>query len=163
MLNINNNELLRQKYRPNIVDILFIGESCPQNGTFFYAANSNLYKYTAEAFENVFKKQFSLLAFQELNYWLYDICEEPINGLPDSERKLRIKNNISRLIETINILNPKLIIVIKKGFVRDIAIPKIINLGFSENTNLFNLPFPACGQQRNYVTQLTSILKCIDL
>jgi hypothetical protein len=45
-----NSEDLRARYRPRDVDVLFIGESPPAGGTFFYAANSNLYYATEEAF-----------------------------------------------------------------------------------------------------------------
>jgi hypothetical protein len=35
-------ESLRQSYRPQQVRVLFVGESPPAGGTFFYRANSNL-------------------------------------------------------------------------------------------------------------------------
>lgn len=38
----------RQDYLPDVVRVLFIGESPPAGGTFFYYANSNLYRATYE-------------------------------------------------------------------------------------------------------------------
>ena len=43
-------ENLRNNYKPNNVDVLFVGESRPQGGTFFYQENSALYRETKKAF-----------------------------------------------------------------------------------------------------------------
>lgn len=40
-----NVEELRRKYRPDKVLALFVGESAPAGGTFFYAGNSQMYRY----------------------------------------------------------------------------------------------------------------------
>lgn len=40
----------REDYLPDAVQVLFIGESPPAGGTFFYRANSGLYRATREAF-----------------------------------------------------------------------------------------------------------------
>jgi len=45
---------LRESFRPTDVKILFIGESPPAGGTFFFAADSNLFRYTNAAFTNVY-------------------------------------------------------------------------------------------------------------
>jgi len=42
---------LRARYCPDVVRVLFVGESSPAGGTFFYAANSKLYFATKHAFE----------------------------------------------------------------------------------------------------------------
>src|SRR5688572_24876523 len=42
-------ERLRQAYRPEDVPLLFVGESAPAGGTFFYQADSNLFSAIHEA------------------------------------------------------------------------------------------------------------------
>lgn len=44
---------MRESFRPADVKILFIGESPPAGGALFYAANSNLFRYTNAAFQVV--------------------------------------------------------------------------------------------------------------
>lgn len=43
-------ERLRARYRPERIVALFVGQSPPAGGTFFYFANSNLYRHTERAF-----------------------------------------------------------------------------------------------------------------
>src|SRR5687767_7532298 len=42
-------EQLRLRYRPRDVQLLFVGESKPASGTFFYQADSHLYRAVREA------------------------------------------------------------------------------------------------------------------
>lgn len=49
---------IRNKYRPKEITLLFIGESPPSGGTFFYNGNSILFQYTREAFENFYNRTF---------------------------------------------------------------------------------------------------------
>jgi len=39
---------LRLSYKPPQIKVLYVGESRPQNGTFFYLGNSILYKAIAD-------------------------------------------------------------------------------------------------------------------
>lgn len=43
-------ERQRRRYKPKEVRVLFIGESPPEGGTFFYLANSKLYRHTKSRF-----------------------------------------------------------------------------------------------------------------
>jgi hypothetical protein len=47
---VEETERLRGRYLPKETRVLFVGEAPPSRGTFFYAANSNLYFATREAF-----------------------------------------------------------------------------------------------------------------
>ena len=75
-------EEIRDKYRPKTISILFIGESPPAGGTFFYLANSNLFRYTYEAFRLEFKQMIGdeiefLNFFKQNGCFLDDLCLEP--------------------------------------------------------------------------------------
>lgn len=109
-----NFEKKRNKFRPTKTKILFVGESRPFGGNFFYDENSNLYKYTKKAFDNV-GVDFSLAKFEEMGCWLYDVCKEPINFIEsNSEKRKMIEKYIPDLIKIIKTLSPKYIIVVKK-------------------------------------------------
>jgi hypothetical protein len=52
-------EALRLRYKPARVRWLLIGESPPANGTFFYKADSNLSRYTQQAFSTALEREFA--------------------------------------------------------------------------------------------------------
>ena len=155
----NAYENLRNHYKPDKVEVLFVGESRPQGGTFYYQGDSALYRETKKAFDEFFGEDiFTLSRFKSLRCWLYDICENPVNGLGDHERKAEIQLNIPRLIDTIETLNPRTIIVCKKKFVE----PEIRNSStmdkYCEGKSIFFLPFPGQGNQRKYREGLVKAL-----
>jgi hypothetical protein len=63
--------------------VLFVGESPPAGGAFFYRANSKLYDATREAFETATpalrREDDVLAAFQRLGCYLDDLCLAPVN------------------------------------------------------------------------------------
>jgi hypothetical protein len=94
-----HSEELRQKYRPEEVRVLFVGESPPAGGTFFYAGNSNLAKYTRDAFCNAYsissmEMSHFLHAFKATWCYLDDLCLEPVNHLkPDDPRRIAARSS----------------------------------------------------------------------
>src|SRR6202789_3451182 len=85
-------ERLRGKYRPIKVRILFVGESPPASGRFFYHADSGLYRAIREAFVKAFpnlREADFLKLFRNLGCYLLDLCDRPVDHLqPRSRRKL---------------------------------------------------------------------------
>ena len=116
MRNMNNNyfENLRYHYKPNNIEILFVGESRPQGGTFFYQEDSSLYRETKKAFNKYFTQDnFTIDNFKQWGCWLYDICENPVNNLGNFERGRLIHESIPQLENIVKQESPKLIIVCK--------------------------------------------------
>lgn len=149
--------------RPSAVRVLFVGESPPTNGTFFYFGNSNLVRYTHEAFAAVFPEckdmpQF-LNAFRDLGCYLVDLCREPVNGLPRIQRLNARQAGIATLTSTIRRLAPTTIVIVMK------AIEPWVSAAIAEaemdDASRRVLPFPAQGHQREYVAQLTVVLEDI--
>ncbi|MFA6309199.1 MAG: hypothetical protein WC677_05590 [Clostridia bacterium] len=155
---IDPHEKKRQDYNPKIVNILFIGESRPNGGTFFYNEDSKLFIYTKKAFDEVFQNNFDCKKFKEMNCWLYDVCNIPVNNFNNPERTQHILNGIPGLLNTIKILNPRIIIVVKRGDFRDRLLEPLQNIGFEENDRAFFLPFPSNGWQNIYVKKLIKII-----
>lgn len=91
---MNETERLRCRHKPGRITLLFVGESAPAGGTFFYAENSTLYREMRAVFEATLPTAFSdprsfLTTFEGLGCYLDDVCLEPVNDLPDPERKER--------------------------------------------------------------------------
>lgn len=153
-------EKKRNDFKPSKTKILFVGESRPSSGTFFYDKNSKLYRYTKEAFENV-RIDFSLAKFKEMGCWLYDVCKEPISHIKSKSVKRKIiEKYIPDLISVIKDLSPKYIIVVKKTCMEKVF-SSVLEMGHLLNIDAFNTSFPSYGRQREYVNELTEILKNI--
>jgi hypothetical protein len=78
--NLRSTERLRRRFRPEKVRILFVGESPPASGRFFYQADSGLYRATRQAFLKAFpdlRERNFLESFRDLGCYLVDLCEPP--------------------------------------------------------------------------------------
>lgn len=161
---IDEFELIRYRNKPEKIKILFVGESRPVNGTFFYNENSNLYKNTKKAFDDFCQiNSFSFDGFKSLGCWLYDICNQPVNHLNNAARTEEIGRGILQLENLIGLELPDYIVVCKRGAVRDLIRHSNIMANYQENENIFFLPFPACGRQNEYREKLTVILEKIGM
>ncbi|MGH9678017.1 MAG: hypothetical protein ACRD36_13015, partial [Candidatus Acidiferrum sp.] len=75
---MNDIEKLRCSFRPKHITTLFVGESPPHGGTFFYKRDSLLYHRMKEAFsagENF------LTEFKANCFFLEDLVQYPINQI----------------------------------------------------------------------------------
>jgi hypothetical protein len=111
-------EHLRSRYRPRQIRLLFVGESAPAGGTFFYAENSTLYFETRAAFGRAFPKLLSDTAFldlfRDLGCYLDDLCLEPVNQLADQLRRRKRTEFESSLAERLRRYRPMMVIAIGK-------------------------------------------------
>jgi len=154
-------ELLRTRYMPKETRILFVGESPPSGGTFFYAANSNLYFATEEAFLTALPaldgKDF-LAEFQRMGCYLDDLCLEPVNHLDDTLRVAARGEGQERLAEHVRILQPRTIIVVMVAIADNVA--RAAREAGQGSVPLYVLPFPGRRAHRDrYVAELTAIVK----
>ena len=154
-------EKKRQEYRPPNICFLFIGESAPANGTFFYFGDSNLARYTREAFEEVFgpfsETTTFLAAFRDWGCYLIDLCSEPVNQLPKSTRREARKAEIPRLAAALSGLQPIVVIVVMKA-IRKPVTQALQEAGLGE-VEMHALPFPAQGHQQKYAAQLAELIR----
>lgn len=156
-------ENLRNHYRPDRIKVLFVGESRPQGGTFFYQADSALYRETKKAFnEYLDRNTFTLGNFKHWNCWLYDICDDPVNDLSEAQRTNCIHENISRLADFVQKADPELIIVCKKGTVKSEIEKSDVMKDYRAEKNIFFLPFPGSGNQIKYRDGLIKALRIFN-
>lgn len=153
-------ESIREKYRPRQTRVLFIGESRPANGTFFYCGDSTLARYTCEAFEVVygsFPDISSFLAgFQALGCFLVDLCPEPVNHLSRKQRRQKHKAGEGALAVMLSALKPLALVVVMKGIACSVnQAARIADAGI---TLRYDLPFPAQHHQKEYVFGLSTII-----
>jgi hypothetical protein len=97
---------------------LFVGESAPAGGTFFYAADSTLYREMRAAFAAALPQTFGSGAFLETfrtaGCYLDDLCLEPVNNLPRRERRERRTQAEGALARRLRRYRPQGVVAIGK-------------------------------------------------
>jgi hypothetical protein len=108
-------ESLRSSYRPARVRILFVGESPPASGRFFYQSDSGLYRAIRNTFRAAFPaipEENFLHSFRTLGCYLIDLCGKPVDRLSTDGRKQACRAGESRLARTLKKLRPKIVITV---------------------------------------------------
>lgn len=117
-------EELRQSYRPSEVRLLFIGESPPASGRFFYQADSGLYRAIREAFvaaDSSFDTADFLSAFRDGGCYLIDLCPEPVDRLPPEERRAARQAAEPALTKMLGCLQPNAIVILLRSIEENVT------------------------------------------
>jgi hypothetical protein len=118
-----SNERLRRTFRPKKVRILFVGESPPASGRFFYHADSGLYRAIREAFVKAFpnlREADFLKLFRNLGCYLLDLCDRPVDHLQLRSRRKLCRAGEPRLAKSIATLRPEIVIVVIRSIARNV-------------------------------------------
>jgi hypothetical protein len=111
-------EALRRRFLPRNVRVLFVGESPPASGRFFYRRDSGLYRAMRKLFEtadpSVSDESF-LQKFQECGCYLVDLCGEPADKLESNARCAAHVAGERSLRQKISRLEPKLIVSLARS------------------------------------------------
>lgn len=156
-------EAIRKRFRPSGITTLFVGESAPAGGDYFYNGDSNLYRQIRKAFDSVsgtsgLRAKDFFERFMALGCYLDDLCLEPVNKLPTPERKARCVAAEPSMTERLRLYAPKTVVAIGKTY----PAPSIQRaLGRSGIDAAFvTMPFPDRPDQRAaFVSQLSDFLR----
>jgi hypothetical protein len=116
-------ERLRRRYRPPRVRMLFVGESPPASGRFFYQADSGLYRAIRQTFLSAFptlKHADFLESFRQMDCYLVDLCGNPVDHLPSKPRRLACERSETRLAAKIRQLNPEVIVTVVRSIAANV-------------------------------------------
>jgi hypothetical protein len=103
-------EVVRKSFRPRKVKLLFVGESPPASGRFFYHRDSGLYRAMRDAFiaaDQTINDENFLKRFQDAGCYLVDLCGRPVDDLDLPQRRAACDAGVPRLAKTIAELNPE--------------------------------------------------------
>jgi hypothetical protein len=117
-------EMLRRSFLPSEVRVLFIGESPPAGGTFFYARDSGLFRATRDAFYDAIPELRGgdfLRQFAALGCYLEDLCHEPVNHLNALERVNARRAGEPRLAKTLRDLRPRVVVILVKAIAPNVT------------------------------------------
>ena len=152
-------EKVRQSFKPEKVSILFIGESAPASGSFFYTGDS-LCTYTKEAFAMAFPELIFptsddfLQFFQNAGCYLDDLSLVPVNDRNADERKRMQLEGMSSLAKRIAGYQPNAIICMLKDREFQTIIKEAIRRAGLENIPIRVTPFGGFGNQGKYREEL---------
>jgi len=111
-------ERLRRRFCPAHVRLLFVGESPPASGRFFYQGDSGLYRAIRNAFRvvdpSIVDADF-LTVFQNSGCYLIDTCLEPVDRLDPQSRRAACLTGEASLGRTIGKLQPEAIATVVRS------------------------------------------------
>lgn len=159
---VSSIETVRLAYLPSKTKVLFIGESPPAGGTFFYLGDSILASATMAAFAKAFDCSFDHVSefldfFKAQGCFLDDLCHVPVNKMDDNCREGERIRAEPALAERVRSYNPDFVIVVMKaieGYVAS-ALARFNMDTMPRRT----LPFPSYRNKATYVEQLAAILR----
>lgn len=154
-------ERLRRWYRPERIRLLFIGESPPASGRFFYRQDSGLYRAIREAFRMVdpsITNDTFLETFQRSGCYLIDACAGPVDHLDARSRRAACLAGEPALSQNIRRLEPDAIVTLVKS-IRDNVRRAAAQAGW--DGPILELPYPGrwVSHRKIFLEHLTPHLK----
>ena len=152
-------EKIRASYRPENIKVLFVGESPPESGDFFYV-ESLMTTFVSRPFESRFNIQFKdnqdfLVFFQKQQCYLDDLCLEPVDTLPLAERRLKLQESVLPFSERLAEMKPLIVVSILKRIEKYVL--EAVRLSGIETT-FYSVPFPGFGNQTRFNEEVIKIL-----
>jgi len=141
---MNALEELRRSFRPDRVTALFVGESAPASGSFFYSGNSTLFREMKKAFGNA---DSFLDDFKMKGFYLDDLSLTPINKLSTPERNRHRREAIAGFTERLFQYKPKAIVIVMRA---------MDNAGISYEPSC--VCHPAFGNSRRFQSEMMKVI-----
>jgi hypothetical protein len=152
-------EPLRASYRPAKIKVLFVGESAPAGGAFFYKQTGQVHGQFRQALAPHIGDSPSFVdAFKQAGFYLDDLVLEPVNWLSRSERQATHVASIASLEKRLRDYEAPLIV----GFMKGIAGPVKAAIAASGTPCQFEvLPFPGNRRQAGSRLAMTAIMPMV--
>ena len=161
----------REKYQPHKIKILFVAESPPSSGGYFYFSETigkdHLFRETMKALDlwpvsrplrRGVDKRPLLERFRSNGFFLIDTCELPVDKLSTTERMTAVRRGAVGLASRVRRLNPAHIIVVKNTVFRPVC-QALEREGLGRRIlNKTSLPFPSHGNQKKFRNNLRQMI-----
>jgi hypothetical protein len=151
-------EATRARYRPERITTLFVGESAPASGDFFYSSgNTAMLQHMRSAVEDALGKSSDFLGrFKAYGWYLDDLVLTPVNDLTKPpERKAKCLEAQNSLADRIAEYQPLAIVSLL------LSIQKIVGAAAKKagsDAPPFAVPFPGMGHQTRFKTEMARII-----
>ena len=147
-------EELRLSFQPQRVTTMFVGESVPHGGTFFYQRDSVLYRATQEAFGG---PDDFLIWFRDEGFYLVDLVPYPINHI--RERSLRNHHRseaVPSLASLLALHKPEAVVILMKA-IKKMVVQAMVQADMS-NVPYFSVPFPGRFHRQRFLDEIQAII-----
>lgn len=135
-------EKLRTGYCPSKVRMLFVGESPPASGRFFYNRDSGLYYALRDAFhlaDNSITDENFLAVFQQAGCYLVDVCRQPVDRLEPVARQKACLAGEALLSRRIGAFQPEIVISLARSIGKNVERAAV---RASWHGTLLTVPYP---------------------
>jgi len=161
----NNYKKLRNKYLPEDLRVIFVLESPPASGRYFYNPNGTINEALFSAMMKIlnFKpnnKLEGLKKFMNQGYFLVDATYRPVNRMTNRDRNRKILNGLPKLREDLKgiIKDRKVkIILVKANVCRLLEKPLDAEFNNVVNKGVI-IPFPGSGHQKDFHDNIKKLL-----
>jgi hypothetical protein len=154
--NLEEVEAARARFRPDRITTLFVGESAPVSGDFFYYGNTALQRHMQRAVEDSRGDTGDFFErFKGYGWYLDDLVLTPVNQLTKPERNAKCLAAQHSLATRIAEYRPLAIVSLLIG------IKTIVDAAATaacSDAPRFAVPFPGMGQQSRFKTAMAQIL-----
>lgn len=150
-------EAIRAQYKPEWIVTLFVGESAPVSGDFFYKGNTALTRHMQTAMEAAGLDCTGdfLATFKSLGWYLDDLVLDPINDLTSTLRKAHHRKWLDHLRQRIAEYRPKAVVSLLYA-IRDVV--EVAAARGAKDAQTYAVHFPGNGQQNAFRADMARIL-----
>jgi hypothetical protein len=149
-------ETTRAGFRPERITTLFVGESAPASGDFFYRGNNAMLTHMQRAVERSLGGSGDFLArFKAWGWYLDDLVLTPVDKLPPRDRVARCRNAQHSLADRIRGYQPLAVVTVL------VRIRKVVEAAADaagSDAPRFVVPFPGMGQQARFHAAMDGII-----
>jgi hypothetical protein len=149
-------EATRMAFRPQEITTLFVGESAPASGDFFYYGTSAMTRYMRRAIEDALGPTDDFLAsFKGLGWYLDDLVLVPVDKLGRAERVATCRAAQADLAARIAAYRPEAIVTLLLS-IEDIVESAAVSA--ASRAPRYAVPFPGMGQQGRFLTKMKALI-----
>jgi hypothetical protein len=147
-------EAVRTRYRPERIMTLFVGESPPASGAFFFCGNNAMLRHMQCAVELALGEKSSnfLESFKAYGWYLDDLVLTPVPKLKLKTECLRAQNSLAKRIEEYQPL------AIVSLLLRISHIVEAAAIAAGNNNPRYAVPFPGNGHQGCFKAAMACII-----
>lgn len=147
---------MRASYRPAKIQVLFVGESAPAGGAFFYKQTGQVHDQFRRTLAPLVGESPSFVrAFKRAGFYLDDLVLQPVNRLSRSERNAAHAVSIPSLARRLADYEAPQVV----GFMKGIAEPLRSAIAASGQVCQFDVvPFPGNGRQAEFRAAMNAIM-----
>jgi hypothetical protein len=148
---MTNVEKIRESFKPERITSLFVGESAPDSGRFFYNGDSSLFHAMKKAFggEATFLED-----FKRSGFYLDDLVLVPVNKLASRERSRLRWGSVSKLADRLKDYRPEAIVILMRA-IEPMVLEAMRLAGISYEP--YCTPHPAFGNWNRFHIAMTEI------